>query len=204
MLLDFFLPSYCAGCDAPGADLCSRCAAALTFAPAIVRAARDGTPAAIALGPYEGVLRSAVLALKFRGARPVARRIGRALALKILSPFDAVVPVPLHAQRLRERGYNQAGDIARQIAAVAHAPFVEKALERSRYTAPQSALHLTDRNKNVDGAFCAGRTIQIVAGLRVLLVDDVITTGATARACARTLLAGGVRSVYLAAAAIRL
>jgi ComF family protein len=166
--------------------------------------ARDGAPSLAALGPYEGLLRSAVLAMKFRGAKSIGNRLGRWLSPKIPFPFEAIVPVPLHRIRLRERGYNQAAEIARGIAAVTRTPCIDDALERVRATVPQSSLDLADRKGNVDGAFASGRRIDRVVGWRVLIVDDVVTSGATMRACAAVLLAAGVRTIYSAAAAVRL
>jgi ComF family protein len=204
MILDFLLPATCAGCAAPGCDLCDRCAASLAASPVIVRDERDGVPAIAALGAYDGILRSAILALKFRGARPIGARLGRWLAPKIIWPFDAILPVPLHHARLDERGYNQAAEIARGIAVVSRIPLQEKALVRNRHTAPQSALDMERRKANVEGSFEPGPRIDGVAGLSILIVDDVVTTGATVRACAAVLIAAGARAVYLASAAIRL
>lgn len=204
MILEFLWPTHCAGCGSLGRDVCDRCTAALTTVPSLLRGVHAGTPPLVAAGAYAGVLRAMILALKFRGTRNVGRYIGRALATKIVWPCDAVVPVPLHAQRLRERGYNQAAEIARAIAARARLPLFERALLRVRATQPQSTLDLEQRRENVSGAFCAGPQIDAIRGRRVLLVDDVVTTGATARACAATLDAAGARAIYLAAAALRL
>jgi ComF family protein len=204
MIFDFFLPAACAGCAVPGRALCNRCAATLTNAPVIVRDESDGMPAIAALGAYDGILRSAILALKFRGARSIGVRLGRWLAPNIVWPFEAIVPVPLHPARLNERGYNQAAEIARGIAGASRIPLQERALVRSRHTAPQSALDMERRKANVEGSFEPGSAIDRVAGLRILIVDDVVTTGATVRACAAVLLAARARTVYLASAAIRL
>ncbi len=204
MILDFLMPAHCAGCDAPGRDVCERCVAAIASPPAILLGARNGAPSLAALGPYDGMLRSAILAMKFRGARSIGTRLGRWLAPKIIFPFEAIVPVPLHSVRLRERGYNQAAEIARGIAAATRRPCIENALERVRATVPQSSLDLADRKGNVEGAFADGRCLDRVAGRRVLIVDDVVTSGATMRACAAVLRAAGVRTLYSAAAAVRL
>jgi ComF family protein len=204
MILDFFLPARCAACGAPGREICSRCEAAVTSSAAILINGKDATPPLTALGAYDGALRSMVLALKFRGARSVGVRLGRWLAPQIVWPFEAVVPVPLHAARLRERGYNQAADIARGIAAWARRPCIETALLRSRNTAPQSALDLARRATNVDGAFTRGRSAHEVVNRGILIVDDVVTTGATLRACADALRAVGSHTLYAACAAVRL
>jgi len=204
MILDFLMPAYCAACGAPGGELCDACVQAIASPPAILLGARNGVPSLTALGPYDGMLRSAILAMKFRGARRIGMRLGRWLAPKVVFPFEVVVPVPLHRARLRERGYNQAAEIARGIAAASGTACVVDALARVRATVPQSSLDLVDRSGNVEGAFSAGRSIERVAGRRVLIVDDVVTSGATMRACAATLRAAGVRTLYLAAAAVRL
>ena len=204
MLLDFLMPAYCAACGRPGSGLCDRCSALIASSSAILIGGRDGTPPLTALGAYEGVLRTAILALKFRNARHVGTRLGNWLGRRLIWPFEVVIPVPLHAARLRMRGFNQAGVIARAVARAAGSCFVEHALVRNRSTLPQSSLDLAGRQANVRGAFAPGRHVDRVAGCRVLIVDDVVTTGATLRACAAALIASGVRTVYGAAAAVRL
>ena len=204
MLLDFFMPARCAGCARPGSAFCAACEAAIATAPALWLPADDGLPPITALGPHEGRLRSAILALKFRGARTLGSRLGRMLGGKILAPFDVLVPVPLHPARLRERGYDQAAAIAGGVARTCGAESLRDALRRTRATLPQSKLDLRQRRANVDGAFELGSHAAKFRRMRVLLVDDVITTGATMRACARVLLEGGARSVAAACAAIRL
>ena len=203
-LYDCLIPPRCVACGDCGGDLCHRCMAALATSRALVRAGVRGAPPVTALGPYEGTLRAVVLALKFRRARKVGVQLGRWLGPKIFWPFEVVVPVPLHASRLRERGFNQAAEIARGIAAEARGPLINRALVRTRVTRAQSELDLAARAANVDGAFGPGEEAHRVRGFRVLLVDDVLTTGATARACASALRTAGARTIYLAAAAVRL
>jgi ComF family protein len=109
-------------------------------------------------------------------------------------PVDVIVPVPLHPARLRRRGYNQAALLARELGRRVGLPVEERALQRVRATRSQMRLSAADRRRNVQGAFrCAdGR----VRGRRVLLLDDVCTTGATLEACADALRAGGAESVW--------
>jgi ComF family protein len=108
-------------------------------------------------------------------------------------PVDVVVPVPLHTARLRERGYNQAALLARELAQQAGLPIDEGTLVRKRATAPQVELNAKQRKENVHGAFyCSGNAL---TGKRVLLIDDVCTTGATLEACAVALYENGARSV---------
>jgi ComF family protein len=202
--LDLLMPSRCAGCGDAGNDLCARCWEAIADSPSIVRPQSRDVPGATALGAYEGVLRSAILALKFRGTRTVGARLGRHLAPKIAWPYESIVPVPLHGARQRTRGYNQAAEIARGIESYSGMPHLERALARVRSTQPQTMLNLSARDANVRDAFAAGPEADRVRERRVLLVDDVITTGATGRACSATLLKLGARDVYFAALAVRL
>jgi ComF family protein len=202
--LDLLAPSRCAGCGDAGSDLCSRCCKAIAESRSIVRPRSNGAPGATALGAYEGVLRSAILALKFRGTRTVGARLGRRLAPRIAWPYESIVPVPLHGERLRERGYNQAAEIAHGIELHSGVAQVERALARVRATQPQTMLGLAARHANVRDAFSAGPDAGRVRGRRVLLVDDVITTGATGCACSAALLSLGAREVYFAALAVRL
>ena len=110
--------------------------------------------------------------------------------------IDLIVPVPLHRKRLRWRGFNQAVLLARQVARAYEVPIDVFALQRVRETAAQTQLSEEERRRNVRGAFALnpGRS---VAGLNVLLVDDVYTSGATANECSRTLLRSGAKEVYV-------
>jgi ComF family protein len=131
----------------------------------------------------------------------VAVRLARALledevarALAVTS--DLLVPVPLHPRRLRERGFNQAALVTRELSRQTGRPICEGALVRCRDTAPQAGLSAAARRRNVAEAFAVRRR-GIVAGRVVTLVDDVMTTGATALACARALRAAGAREVRM-------
>lgn len=108
-------------------------------------------------------------------------------------PADVIVPVPLHASRLRERGYNQAALLARELAQRAEIALNERTLVRKRATAPQVELSAKERRENVHDAFCCSD--DGLAEKHVLLVDDVCTTGATLEACAIALRKSGARSV---------
>jgi ComF family protein len=203
-VLDVLLPARCAACGLAAGVFCAACEASLSALQGIARAAGGPMPPVVALGSYDGLLRSAVLAIKFRGARSAATRLGDWLAPLVRWEVAAIVAVPLHPRRLRERGYNQAREIARGIAAVRRVPLVDGALVRIKSTAPQSGLDLANRGKNVAGAFGSTPRAGALDGKPVLLVDDVVTTGATARACAATLRSAGAGDIYLAAVAIRL
>jgi ComF family protein len=163
-----------------------------------------------ALGDYEGPLRAIIHALKYDGRRSVAAPLARRLAAcggAVLAGADAVVPVPLHPARERERGFNQADDLARGLGLP-----VWRALRRVVHTVPQVELPANRRHDNVRYAFGVrpgGRWHLLVwqpptpaLDQRVLvLVDDVMTTGATLQACARALLHAGAREVRALTAA---
>jgi ComF family protein len=138
-----------------------------------------------AIGEYEGALRTIIHALKYQNRRslavPLAERM-RAHGEDVLMGADAVVPVPLHPQRRRERGFNQAADLAKHLGR----PIVS-ALRRIRPTVAQVTLASGRRHRNVRGAFEATAAARRLTGKIVVLVDDVSTTGATLEACARAL-----------------
>lgn len=147
-----------------------------------------------ALGPYQGDLRDLIHAVKYRGSQSLGFDLGRRTALALradVGDVDCVVPVPLGRCRRRERGYDQAEVVAEGVSRALDKP-LRLGLVRGRETARQSELSRTGRQDNVRGAFVAASS---VAGARVLLVDDVLTTGATAGAAARTLRRAGALEV---------
>jgi ComF family protein len=120
-----------------------------------------------------------------------------------LVEVDVIIPLPLFRSKQRERGYNQADSIAWGIARVVRKPVWLRAVRRTRWTDSQTTLGYADRQLNVQGAFMVPSSkIGSLRGKKVLLVDDVLTTGATTRACASALRAGGAGAVYVAAVAL--
>jgi ComF family protein len=143
----------------------------------------------------------AIHELKYRGRRRVAGQLVRALleneaARTLATTCDVLVPVPLHPRRRRQRGFNQAALVARELARRTGRPSCEDALVRHRDTASQAGLSAAERRRNVAEAFAVRRPA-LVAGRVVTLVDDVMTTGATAFACARALHAAGAAEVRM-------
>ncbi len=158
-----------------------------------------------ALTPFSQSVQRLVHNLKYQGqtvaGQTLGRALGRMLAGEPLSEArPVVVPVPLHRSRLRERGYNQSLLIARALARVLDLSVEERALKRVRATETQTALDSAERGINMEGAF-RGRRSDLVRNRQVLLVDDVVTTGATANACATALLEAGASEVVVAAVA---
>lgn len=151
-----------------------------------------------AIGEYDGPLRAIVHALKYDGRRSLGRPLAALLSqhgASVLDGADVAVPVPLHRSRKRARGFNQAEEIARHLAVPA-----ANVLKRVRPTASQTDLPAAERHANVRNAFVLGRRAD-VAGLVVVLVDDVSTTGATLESCARVLVDAGAREVRALTAA---
>ncbi len=164
---------------------------------ALCRLGTRGFDAAYCFGAYEGVLRNLIHLLKYDGMKPLSKPLGEYLsrALPLDEPFDAVVPMPLHWRRRFDRGFNQAALLAKEVACRRKIP-VLNAVRRVRATKSQIGLSNSKRRLNVRGAFRAGRG-KPLAGLRILLIDDVMTTGATASACGSVLKRAGAKSVTL-------
>lgn len=156
-------------------------------------------------GAYNGELRQMIVLLKYNGVRTLAGPLGGWLAQSVaehpeLAEVDALVPVPLHRRRQRARGYNQAELLAGELARWVRKPVVTRWLERVKDTPSQTGLTPAQRIENVRGAFtCPERSRRAARTkldrTRILLVDDVCTTGATLNACARTLKRAGAESV---------
>jgi ComF family protein len=156
-----------------------------------------GFDAAYCFGSYEGLLREWIHLYKYARIKPMARPLGELLAQAVPSreSFDAIVPVPLHWLREWRRGFNQSDILARGLGRRLRLPVVA-ALRRVRSTRVQAGLSNTARRQNVAQAFRI-RHARSVAGKRILLVDDVMTTGSTAAACAAALKRAGVARVAL-------
>jgi ComF family protein len=190
------LPPLCLRCGDPlpswraisiAAETCPRC-----------RRQASSLDRCRAIGDYDGSLRAIVHALKYQECRSLAKRLAtlmRGCGEVALDGADVAVPVPLHPRRLRARGFNQAADLADHLGL----PVLE-ALRRRRATPSQTDLPAARRHANVRDAFEMRRGRQ-VAGLRIVLVDDVCTTGATLEACARVLRQAGAREITALTAA---
>ena len=212
-LADLFYPQWCVSCEARSGDvLCRTCFEALPWTgkptcgrcgvPTVFETPACGSCKSVDLAfetaraplRYEGVGKEIVHALKYRAYTPVVEKVAAPLladAVRRAGRFDAIVPVPLHRSRLRKRGFNQAALLARALAGRISAP-VSDTLKVVRSTRDQVELSAAERRANVAGAFSARSRTRG----RILLVDDVFTTGATTSACAAALHRSGANEVH--------
>jgi ComF family protein len=201
--------AVCAGCwskiDFIRPPLCDRLGIPLPFdigAPMISAAAEADPPdydRARAVARFDGVMRELVHDLKFRDRHDARHLFGRWLVeagKELLAEADMVLPVPLTRGRLLSRRFNQSALLAQEIARLTSVRYEPEALLRTRRTQPQVGLSRQQRRDNVSGAFAVAESRKaLLAGATLLLVDDVITTGATVGACARTLKRAGAARV---------
>ncbi|MBK8011516.1 MAG: ComF family protein [Deltaproteobacteria bacterium] len=194
-LISALFPPSCAACGALDSEpFCAICAQQNEWAPRFSLPEVEQVWAAFR---YEGPVREAIHALKY-GARPeLGLRLGRAMARRLPFVGEVIVPVPIAGHALGARGYNQARELARGLCGCVR----PRALMRRNRHQEQVGLDREARRRNIAGAFAAGPAAASVRGLDVLLVDDVITTGATIEACTRVLKEAGAKGVRAAALA---
>ena len=185
------------GCSEP--FLCDTCRNMLR--PAYIVARRDdwkkrGLQWAAFVYYYERPIKGLIRAYKFKGVRMLAENLAHELInlieYRALGPFDLIIPVPLHPSRRQERGFNQAELLARPLAPLCGAELKTDFLIRTKNTRQQSKLRIGKRTENLMSAFSASAELN---GMRILLVDDVVTTGSTLCACAEALKAAGAAEV---------
>jgi len=213
VVLEGLFPAQCIGCAVRGTALCGECRTELPYLPeglcprcAAWRGPRGVCAGCRRLAPglrvvraafaYRGAARTAVLTLKFKSGRYLAPLMGELLREQLKArPLhaDLVVPVPLAPQRLRERGFNQALLLAEEVARAVRGTVLPEALRRADRPAQQT-LPAAARLVNLQGAFSCSRPAD-VQNRRILLVDDVVTTGATVSACTGALAEAGAARV---------
>lgn len=205
-LLDMLLPPRCGGCRREGEALCVPCRGLLARRMAEPAGLPLGLPSTLPAGlvqvewcsSFTGPTRACVHALKYDGERRLVEPLGELMAQRWQRSGiggDLLAAVPVHAQRRRERGFDQAELLGREVGRRLGLPFVPL-LERAARTSAQHQLGRTARAGNVGGAFMVSdRMRAYVIGRWVILVDDVVTTGATLNACAAALLGAGAQAV---------
>ncbi len=216
-LLDALYPPRCAGCQQSGYVLCPACIAKMPLLPlpvclycgsplaqaGVCRFCQSHPPRIGALRAacvYQEPLRGCIRALKYTGNTRLAEPLGLLLAQAYRHygiVADALLPVPLHSERLKQRGYNHAALLAEVCARRLRIPYVEDMLVRRRDTRPQVGLSHLDRLQNVQDAFLCSPTFTRgqLRGRTLVILDDVCTSGATLEACAAPLFAAGAQAV---------
>lgn len=208
-LLDLALPATCPGCSREGSDpICAACRPALAVRLERAAGVPIGLPAQLPAplvqlewaAPFAGTVRAALHALKYAGERRLAKPLGEAAAerwRRVGAGGDIVIPVPVHAERARQRGYDQAALLA-EVVGDRLGLRTAAILERQRRTVAQFELDRAHRGANVSGAFRVRPGIAAETAVRgrwVIVVDDVTTTGATLAACGEALVAAGALAV---------
>lgn len=212
----FILPPRCLACDELVAEQGGLCATCWKDMPFIERpfCDRTGKPMAFDLGEtiisaeaianppiyrkmraptrYDGTARKLILSFKFHDRLDLTPHLTRHMVRAgddLLKTADIIIPVPLHRKRLFDRRFNQSAELAKELSTRTGIPCALEALHRIRPTKQQTSLEMSERHQNVRGAFRVPRDQAIhVHGRRILLIDDVVTTGATINACTRALL----------------
>jgi len=218
---EFIAPPICDVCGKKTGDnnadfdfLCIECINSMPFAPnpdeiyakLIETFPNDdlylsNAAALISLSENEGY-DNLIYSLKYYGIYKIGVELGRMLGHRLanlqINEFDYIVPVPIHHARFRERGYNQSFYIAMSISEILGIKYLFNTIRRNRYTQTQTRLNAADRLNNLTGSIEAGRNYAEIIGKKVLLVDDVLTTGATANTCAKALMEIGADNVEAA------
>jgi ComF family protein len=215
LAVDSFFPRRCVGCGKIGVFLCPECLGKLPrLLPPLCPSC--GKPQASGIvcpdcrrrqteidgirSPFkfEEIIRKAIHQLKYRNLKAISPCLAELLADYLRSnplPGEALIPVPLHPRRLRERGYNQSSLLARHLGGSIDLPVIEGYLTRVKQAQPQvKAVNVEERRRNVTGAFVCRD--ERVSGKQVILVDDVCTSGATLESCAIALKSKGAKCVW--------
>jgi ComF family protein len=211
-LFDFFLPRFCPGCDKKLSPeekpICMDCLSSILIADAVrihyeydrKFNAQNIIQDFYAIYVFEAdkTLQHIVHALKYQKQFKLGTFLGETLSEGIKNlkwQIDLIVPVPIHHLKKAERGYNQSDYIAKGLSKGLNISYSTKLLKRTKYTESQTTLHINERAENVANAFKV-RNSKKIKNKNILLVDDVITTGATTQECGRALVKGGAKTVY--------
>lgn len=219
-LVGFFLPQFCSGCNCKlqsnEKHICSSCInsiqradkkrISLEFERKFKHSAIISDFTSLFVFEKDKELQNIIHSFKYNKKFSSAVKLGEIMGSRLSTDFlnwniDAIVPVPLHKLKKAERGFNQSYYIAKGISRQTNIIILKNILKRIRYTESQTALSLTEREINISNAFKVSWQNKI-EDKTLLLIDDVITTGATIRECGKALLNGGARAVYAASIAI--
>lgn len=207
-LLSFIFPALCAVCGTPLTDsqiyICDACSSQLTLLDArYIRALKEEIQIhyfdeLFIVYEFDSIFQTLIHLLKYQRFMGISALFADALKTIINQQYNFVSAVPLNVVRMRERGYNQSALIAENFASKCALPFTPNLLERTRNTPSQTKLNREQRIKNMQDAFTCRKDL---SGQKILLIDDVITTGSTLNACAQVLKAAGAKRVDIGALA---
>lgn len=194
-LIDFIsnvvFPPKCCVCGTIGDDaFCPKCILKIKYITYY-----NGSTASVAA--YEGVIKKAIKKLKFNKKKRLAPALAKIMTDNLpFKDFDIIIPVPLHKTRSKGRGFNQSELLAKDISNLYKVPILTDILIRVKNTAPQFGLKKGQRHSNIKGAFAVNDAFKITER-KILLVDDILTTGATVNECKNDLLAAGAKRVFV-------
>lgn len=195
--LNLVYPRVCTGCHRVDTNWCDNCHAQLTASPCMAESTtQSNLTEIISTADHSGIIRDAIHAMKYNGAQHLGNAFAQRMTQVIPTNWhiDCIVPVPLHPARFRQRGYNQSEAIAHALGLLLDCPMHPTALTRTRETASQVTKSQDERHLNVKDAFTGSALL--LSYKTVLLIDDVMTTGATLQACADSAISAGARKVY--------
>jgi ComF family protein len=195
LILNLIFPPKCCVCGTIGDDsFCPKCVSQIKFMPYTGRAT-----ASVAV--YEGTIKKAIKKFKFNKKKRLAQPLAKIMLDNLpFKDFDIIIPVPLHKIRSKGRGFNQSELLAKDISDFHKVPVLTDILVRVKNTVPQFELKKGERLKNIKGAF-AVTDPDIIRRKNILLIDDIMTTGATTNECAKILFAAGAKRVFVYALA---
>ncbi|MGD0037174.1 MAG: ComF family protein [Bacteroidota bacterium] len=219
--LDFLYPPVCIACNRPLSDgnqkVCTECWNAIPLVTKNLPLYQETRAKLIAEGDISDLVSCFVFeekgpfqhiahALKYKEHKSIGVNLGKRLGETLKEwnlNIDILIPIPLHRIKHRERGYNQSEFIARGVSSIIGKPVVPNAVRRTRHTQTQTKLTIEERRKNMEHAFeLVPHSSNILSGKKCLLVDDVITTGATTNSCAQVILSAGAAKIIAASAAL--
>ncbi len=149
-----------------------------------------------AMFPYKGIIRDIIHGVKFKSNKRAAVGLGKLWASSVddFPPADFLAPVPMYPKKIRKRGFNQSEVLAKELSAEFKIPLAKNLLKRTKDTPPQSGLSIREREENVRGVFTVNKNFNI-KGKRIILIDDIFTTGASLNSCAEALIKAGSENV---------
>ncbi|MEF9426989.1 MAG: ComF family protein [Candidatus Mariimomonas ferrooxydans] len=218
-MLRIFFPEFCPVCKKPSTDhytapicpdcwqkiqpyrghICNKCGKPLVFDVTACGNCIKDEPvfkSARSFGIYEGSLKTAINIFKYHHIKRLAKPLSNIILRSELPLVDVIIPVSLHKKRLRQKEFNQSALIAKNIAKALGIPMIVDCLIKIRDTIPQVGLSAKDRKKNIKNTFGL-KKVNLIKGKNIMLVDDVYTTGATARECSKVLRKAGINDIYV-------